>query len=73
MGGLQTMQSDLDSGLLPNVSPMPTGRFGSKLSRSRENSGVTPIPFADSLQQSNAYRPGMNRVISDQSLTKVYG
>jgi hypothetical protein len=34
---------------------------------------VTPILFADSLQESNAYRPGMSRVMSDQSLTKVYG
>jgi hypothetical protein len=67
------MHSTLDSGLLPNVSPMPTGRFGSKLSRSRANPGVTPILFADSLQESNAYRPGMSRVMSDQSLTKVYG
>jgi hypothetical protein len=67
------MHSTLDSGLLPNVSPMPTVRFGSKLSRSRGNLGVTPIPFADSLQESNAYRPGMNRVMSDQSLNKVYG
>jgi hypothetical protein len=73
MGGQQTMHSTLDSGLLPNVSPMPTGRLGSKPSRSRGNSGMTPIPYVDSLQESNAYRPGMNRAMSDQNLTKVYG